>query len=84
MLNKKNEFLSKRSIRDKLASYLLSEAEINGSLTFEIRLNRHELADFLCVDRSALSRELGNLRDEGIVSFNKNSFTITDLDSLTC
>lgn len=75
-LNQKIEYLSKRTTKDKLISYLSYEAQITGSNSFQIPFNRQELADYLCVDRSALSRELSKMKEEGILSFQKNRFKL--------
>ena len=61
--------MSKRTTRDKLISYLSEQAKRSGSSTFSIPFNRQQLADFLCVDRSAMSNELCKLRDEGLLTF---------------
>ncbi|WP_232697500.1 Crp/Fnr family transcriptional regulator [Brevibacillus daliensis] len=76
MLNQKIEHLSKRSTRDKLLSYLSEQAVLHRTSEFVIPYNRQELANYLCVDRSAMSNELCKLRDEGILSFNKNLFRL--------
>ncbi len=76
LMNKKLEILSKRSIEDKLLSYLKSISLKNNSKTFSIPYNRQELADFLVVNRSALSKELMKLKKEGIIDYNKNTFTL--------
>jgi CRP-like cAMP-binding protein len=76
-MNKKLEITSKRNLRDKLMAYLLMQAKEAQSFDFTIPLSRSELADYLYVDRSALSRELGNMRDEGLIQFNKNHFYIS-------
>lgn len=76
MLSEKMEVLSKRSTRDKLLNYLSGQSQRAGSLTFAIPFNRQELADFLCVDRSAMSSELGKLQKEGILSCDRSSFTL--------
>lgn len=76
LLNQKLEFISKRTTKEKLLSYLSSEAKKSGSSSFTISFNRQELADFLFVDRSAMSNELCKLRDEGIIEFNKNKFKL--------
>lgn len=65
---------SAKTIRGRLISYLSQEAYKNRSNEFAIPLSRQELADYLNVDRSALSNELGKMRDEKIVSFHKNKF----------
>lgn len=75
-LNNKMELLSKRNIRDKIMAYLSSQVEQNNSSSFDIPLNRNELADYLCIDRSAMSRELSKLRDQGIIKYKKNNFKI--------
>lgn len=75
-LTKKLEHVSRRTIREKLLSYLSAESQRAASAAFMIPFNRQQLADYLSVDRSALSSELGKLRDEGILSFRKNSFTL--------
>lgn len=82
LLTQKIEHLSKRSTREKLLSFLSSRARPAGSGRVEIPFNRQELADFLCVDRSALSRELGLMRSEGLIRFEKNQFELIrpDLD----
>ena len=66
----------RRTIRAKLLAYLNHERKRQGSKEFDIVYNRQELADYLCVDRSALSRELGNLRDEGLVRYTRNHFEL--------
>lgn len=73
--------MSKRSIRAKLISYLSDEAKRQGSETFSIPFNRQQLADFLSVDRSAMSNELCKMRDEGLLLFQKNKFTLLKLSA---
>ncbi|MBE5963388.1 MAG: Crp/Fnr family transcriptional regulator [Lachnospira sp.] len=68
--------LSRRSTREKLLSYLSDEARRNNSASFEIPFNRQQLADFLFVDRSAMSNELCKMRDEGLLMFEKNRFKL--------
>lgn len=75
-LNYKMELLSKRTIRDKILSFLVAEAELRHTSSFTIALNRNELADFLCIDRSAMSREMARLKEEEIIDYNKNYFQI--------
>src|SRR5699024_8471070 len=64
MLTKKIEHMSRRSLRDKLLSYLSDESIRQRSTSFDLPFNRQQLADYLCVDRSALSRELSLLQEE--------------------
>lgn len=66
--------MSKRSTRAKLLSYLSEEAKRHNSSHFTIPFTRQQLADFLCVDRSAMSNELCKMRDDGLLLFNKNEF----------
>ena len=68
--------MSKRSTRAKLLSYLSEEAKRQNSGYFTIPFTRQQLADFLCVDRSAMSNELCKMRDEGLLQFKKNQFTL--------
>lgn len=68
--------MSRRTTRDKLISYLSEQAKRNGSSTFSIPFNRQQLADFLCVDRSAMSNELCKMRDDGLLTFEKNTFSL--------
>lgn len=68
--------MSKRSTREKLISYLSEEAKKQNRSSFAIPFNRQQLADFLSVDRSAMSNELCKMRDEGLLEFNKNLFKL--------
>lgn len=68
--------MSKRTTREKLISYLSEEAGRQNSSSFSIPFNRQQLADFLSVDRSAMSNELCKMRDEGLLEFNKNQFRL--------
>ena len=74
--NQKLEILSKRSTREKLIAYLLSEAQHHNSDSFIIPYDRQELADFLGVDRSGLSSEIGKLKKEGLIENNRKCFRI--------
>lgn len=75
-LTQKIEFTSKRTTREKLLAYLSAEAKKAGSSRFCIPFNRQELADYLSVERSAMSAELSKLRDNGILRFHKNQFEL--------
>lgn len=70
------EHLSKRTLRQKALSYLSEQSLRAGSRSFRIPLNRQELADYLAADRSALSAVLSSLREEGVLTFHKNRFTL--------
>ena len=73
-LTRKLSHMSKRTTREKLLSYLSGQSLAAGSETFEIPFNRHQLADYLCVDRSAMSNELCKMRDEGLLTFDRSNF----------
>jgi len=77
MLNAKLEIISLRTIREKIVAYLSGEKRKQETFSLEIPYNRNELADFLCVDRSALSRELGHMRDEGFLECDRNIFNLS-------
>mgnify|MGYP005772984991 FL=1 len=79
MLNRKIDHLSQRTTRAKVLSYLSHQASEAGSSSFTIPLNRQELADYLSVDRSALSAELGKLRREGVLEFHRSQFLLRQL-----
>lgn len=68
--------MTKRTTREKLISYLSEEARRQNSSSFSIPFNRQQLADFLSVDRSAMSSELCKMRDAGLLSFEKSKFTL--------
>ncbi|MEG2539659.1 MAG: helix-turn-helix domain-containing protein, partial [Clostridium sp.] len=75
-LTRKIEHISKRTIRDKIISYLSTQKSITKSNSFTIPFNRQELADYLGVDRSALSKELSKMAGEGIINYCKNHFEV--------
>lgn len=76
-LMKKLNHVSQRTTRDKLLAYLTSQKiQHAGKDAFHIPFNRQQLADYLGVDRSAMSNELGKMRDEGLIEFNKNYFEL--------
>lgn len=68
--------ISSRHIRTRIMTYLSAEAVRSGSREVTIPFNRQQMADYLNVDRSALSKELGKMRDEGILEFRKNRFRL--------
>ncbi len=76
MLTQKLEHMSKRTTREKILSYLSEQSQRTGSPVFDIPFNRQQMADFLSVDRSAMSAELGRMRDEGILSFERSHFEL--------
>ena len=76
VFDQKIQVTSKRTTREKLMTYLLSQAKLLGSDDFTIPYDRQELADYLEVDRSGLSAEISKLRREGILESEKNRFRI--------
>ena len=78
VLTKKKQHMSKKTIREKLLSYLSAESLKSNSSTFDIPFNRQQLADYLSIDRSALSNELSKLQEEGILTYKKNRFTLKE------
>lgn len=77
-LNRRLEAVSARNIRQKLLIYLMEQAGQARSRKFVIPLNRQELADYLAVDRSALSRELGLMQQEGVLRYSRNRFELLE------
>ncbi len=80
MISKRNSFLfdkldiiAQKTTRDKILALLETYKPVQGEI-FSIPYSREEMAKFLCVDRSALSRELSRMRDDGILKFYKNNF----------
>lgn len=75
-LNKKVHILAQKRLRDRVKLYLCERA--SGAEPPRASFSRSELAQYLCVDRSALSRELGRMRDEGIVRLDGGAITVID------
>ena len=78
LLTRKMEHLSRRTTRDKVLSYLSDQSRTMGSAKFFIPFDRQQLADYLSVDRSALSAELSKLRKEGVLEYRKNWFRLLE------
>lgn len=76
VFHRKLEITSKRTTRDKLMTYLLFEAKGHMSNTFTIPYDRQELADYLEVERSGLSAEIGKLRRENVLECRKSTFSL--------
>lgn len=76
LLSGKIDALSARTIREKLMVYLMSCAERSGSQVFEIPFNRRQLAEYLCVDRSAMSAELSRMKKDGLLRADKQRFEL--------
>ena len=69
-------YMSKRTTREKLIAYLSDEAKRQSSNRFSVPFNRQQMADFLSVDRSAMSNELSKMKNEGLIDFQKNHFIL--------
>lgn len=67
---------SPKKIRDRLYSYFSEQITLNGSNSFDIPLDRQQLADYLGVDRTALSKELGKMKKDGLINYRKNHFEL--------
>lgn len=67
---------SPKKIRDRLYSYFSEMVTIQGSTHIRIPLDRQQLADYLGVERTALSKELGKMKKEGLLDYHKNEFII--------
>lgn len=77
-LNQKIDYLILKGMREKLALYLLEQSYREGKSSFSIGLNRNDLAEYLNVSRSSMSRELSRMKEEGLIDYYKNSFKIID------
>ncbi|WP_230203555.1 Crp/Fnr family transcriptional regulator [Bacillus massiliigorillae] len=75
-LMNKLEIISKKTLREKILTYLTQQALVSGSSYFVLPMGRLELADYLCVNRSALTRELSNMKAEGLLDYDKNTFRL--------
>ncbi|WHH58084.1 Crp/Fnr family transcriptional regulator [Petroclostridium sp. X23] len=82
LLNKKLKSLSYHTIRQKVASYLLEEYGTQNKSFITLTLSKKQLAEQLGIPRPSLSRELINLRDEGIIDFDRNIVKIIDVNVL--
>lgn len=68
--------VGQRSTRSKITSYLSAEAQRFGTYEFDIPFSRQQLADYLGVERSGLSSELGKMRQDGLIDFHKSHFVL--------
>ncbi len=75
-LNKKLDVVSQRTIRDKLLTYFYNEVESSGKLTIVMPYTKSELAEFICVERTAMYRVLKQLEEEGVLTVDGNVVTI--------
>lgn len=82
MLNRKVEYLTIKSLRGKICAFILENYKKKKNTTFNIPMNRADLADFLNVSRPALSREMGRMQEEGIIDYYRATIKILDLKAL--
>lgn len=82
MLNKKIEYISIKTMRAKLCTFLYEKYKTSGKTMFKIPMNREQMAEFLNVSRPSMSRELSRMKDEGIIDFYLSTFKILDIDAL--
>ena len=75
-LMEKLEIVSRKTLREKILIFLSRQAQQNRQLYFTIPMDRLELADYLGADRSALSRELSRMKEDGLIDYNKSSFRL--------
>lgn len=75
-LSNKISHLSKRTTREKLISYLSEQSQIQKSSLFTIKFNRQELADYLSVERSAMTKELTRMKNDGLIDFDGRTFKL--------
>lgn len=82
VLNRKIAYLSCKSLRQRIAMFLLDMQKQFSSQTFRVEYSREELASLLSVNRSALSRELSRMQQDGLISYYKSSFKIENQEEL--
>lgn len=80
-LNEKVSFLSQRTTREKLLAYLSAQSRKAGSPSFRIPFDRQQLADFLSVNRSAMSAELSGMQRDGLLRADRGNFTLFSPES---
>ena len=76
MLTRKMDIITPKSLRERVMVYLSQESVKQGCRTVTVPFNRQQMADYLSVDRSALSAELSRMQRDGVISYEKNRFTI--------
>ena len=67
-----------KSLRERLLSYLSEQALEQGSVHFTIPFDRQQLADYLAVDRSAMSNELSKMQKDRLITYHRNEFTLSE------
>lgn len=82
MLSKKIELISHSTIREKIASLILGEYQLQKNLKLILNYGRREMAEILNIPRPSLSRELKHMKEDGLIDYEKNKFQILDLAGL--
>lgn len=82
VLSKKLEYISIKTMRSKLCSYIYEQFRRSRTMTLMLPLNRMQLADFLNVSRPSMSRELARMREEGIIDYHMSTVKILDIERL--
>lgn len=77
-LSEKIADISPRTVRARVLSYLTRQSELAGGREFTIAFDRRQLAEYLCVDRTALSAELSRMQSDGLIEFRKNRFRLVN------
>ena len=75
-LMEKVEIVSKKTLREKILVYLSRQAQQSKKLQFTVPMGRMELAEYLGADRSALSRELSRMKEDGLIDYHKSTFRL--------
>lgn len=79
VLHERINCLLKPTVREKILTYLIRVSREQQSRTFSIPLNRNAMAEYLNIERSALSRELSNMKRDGLIDYHRNSFRLIDI-----
>ncbi len=74
----KLEIISKKTLREKILAFLSHQSQQHSNLNFTVPMGRLELADYLGADRSALSRELSRMKDDGLIDYDKSTFRLLE------
>lgn len=82
MLSKRLEILTIKSMRGKLCALFLDQYQREGRATFTLSMNRNQLAEFLNVSRPSMSRELGRMKEEGLIDYHLSSIRLLDIPAL--
>ncbi len=82
LLSRRILHTSAKSIRGRLLSYFSEQAQQSGNYQFTVPFNRQQLADYLSVDRSAMCNELSKMQRDGLLRYDKNTFTLQETHAL--